>query len=132
MKKLFFVCTSVIMMIACTGTPTKVEESENCNCVICEACDSLLENGYTDTGIMWYDSLTTLVVWDLEYHKLSESRSEFINYIVEEYAYNPKIMEALHEGWDGLCGDVYLQHSDVIDTFYDVIEIVHRNDACPM
>lgn len=141
MKKVIFLCIMVAIVIIIAGAcSTKVN---NCNCLTCEACDSL--NYYaqldaeaadstwlyshSDNFDEWYDSLTTLVVQDLEYHSMVCGSSEFRAYIVDEYVYNPTFMNTLADGWDGLCGDAYLDHKEEIDIFYEVLEDCDRENT---
>lgn len=113
MKKLLSICTAAAIVAACTGgTPTKVE-NENCNCLICEASDSLnyyakLDSiAWDSTWIYphsenfdeWYDSLTVLV-----YNHLYNDGEYWDYYPTDELLHNKKFMKVMDNGFDGLCG----------------------------
>lgn len=113
MKKLISLCAAAATVAACTGIfPTKVENvTESCNCLICEACDSLTYYAaldsiardstwileHSDNFYQWSDSLTALV-----YGYLNSEKRSFIDYPVEDLLNNEKFMSVMEKGYDGL------------------------------
>ena len=128
MKKLLSICAAAAIVAACTGgTPTKVE-NENCNCLLCEASDSLdyyakLDSAAWDSTWMrhsdnfneWYDSLTVIVCHEL-------STSENLDSTIEDMLASESFMKCINGGFDGLCGDCYDTLSCEIDQFYTILE----------
>lgn len=102
MNKSIIFCAAAAIVAACTGvTPTKVE-SENCSCLVCEACDSLEKYDNDSSTIaqyeLWRDSLTTLVLERLY------NNGEYWSYKpTDELLHNKKFIKALDNGYDGLC-----------------------------
>ena len=129
MKKLFYLCAAAAIVAACTGAaPTKVE-NEKCNCLLCEASDSLdyynkLDSAAWDYTCVyphsenfneWYDSLTVIVC-----HKLSTS--ENLDSTIEDMLASKSFMTCIYSGFDGLCGDCYDTLSCEIEQFYTILE----------
>ena len=129
MKKLFYLCAAAAIATACTGvTPTKVE-SEKCNCLLCEASDSLnyyakLDSVAGDSTCIyphsesfnkWYDSLTVIVCNEL-------STSENLDSTVEDMLASKAFMKCIDGGFDGLCGECYDALSYEIEYFYTILE----------
>ena len=129
MKKLFYLCVAAAIVAACTGAaPTKVE-NEKCNCLLCEASDSLDYYNKLDSAAWdytwvyphsenfneWYDSLTVIVC-----HKLSTS--ENLDSTIEDMLASKSFMKCIYSGSDGLCGDCYDTLSCEIEQFYTILE----------
>ena len=129
MKKLFYLCAAAAIVAACTGAaPTKVE-NEKCNCLLCEASDSLDYYNKLDSAAWdyiwvyphsenfneWYDSLTVIVC-----HKLSTS--ENLDSTIEDMLASKSFMKCIYSGFDGLCGDCYDTLSCEIEQFYTILE----------
>ena len=129
MKTLFYLCAAAAIVAACTGvTPTKVE-SEKCNCLLCEASDSLnyyakLDSVAGDSTCIyphsknfneWYDSLTVIVCNEL-------STSENLDSTVEDMLASKAFMKCIDGGFDGLCGECYDTLSYEIEYFYTILE----------
>ena len=129
MKKLFYLCAAAAIVAACTGTaPTKVE-NEKCNCLLCEASDSLDYYNKLDSAAWdytwvyphsenfneWYDSLTVIVC-----HKLSTS--ENLDSTIEDMLASKSFMKCIYSGFDGLCGNCYDTLSCEIEQFYTILE----------
>lgn len=129
MKKLFYLCAAAAIVAACTGAaPTKVE-NEKCNCLLCEASDSLDYYNKLDSAAWdytwvyphsenfneWYDSLTVIVC-----HKLSTS--ENLDSTIEDMLASRAFMKCIYSGFDGLCGDCYDTLSCEIEQFYTILE----------
>lgn len=131
MRKFILSCTAVIMMTACTGTSsTKVSKGEYRYCLICDACDSLeyytrldaeaydstWTHIHSDNFNAWYDFLTLMVCDDLYSYP-----EESVDSIALKYKNCPKFMNAIDDGWDGICGDCHDTLGVKIDRFYDII-----------
>ena len=129
MKKLFYLCAAAAIVAACTGAaPTKVK-NEKCNCLLCEASDSLDYYNKLDSAAWdytwvyphsenfneWYDSLTVIVC-----HKLSTS--ENLDSTIEDMLASKSFMKCIYSGFDGLCGDCYDTLSCEIEQFYTILE----------
>lgn len=129
MKKLFYLCAAAAIVAACTGAaPTKME-NEKCNCLLCEASDSLDYYNKLDSAAWdytwvyphsenfneWYDSLTVIVC-----HKLSTS--ENLDSTIEDMLASKSFMKCIYSGFDGLCGDCYDTLSCEIEQFYTILE----------
>lgn len=129
MKKLFYLCAAATIVAACTGAaPTKVE-NEKCNCLLCEASDSLDYYNKLDSAAWdytwvyphsenfneWYDSLTVIVC-----HKLSTSKN--LDFTIEDMLASKSFMKCIYSGFDGLCGDCYDTLSCEIEQFYTILE----------
>lgn len=129
MKKLFYLCAAAAIVAACTGAaPTKVE-NEKCNCLLCEASDSLdyyakLDSAARDSTWIyphsenfdeWYDSLTVIVCHEL-------STSENLDSTIEDMLASESFMKCIYSGFDGLCGDCYDTLSCEIEQFYTILE----------
>ena len=129
MKKLFYLCAAAAIVAACTGAaPTKVE-NEKCNCLLCEASDSLDYYNKLDSAAWdytwdyphsenfneWYDSLTVIVC-----HKLSTS--ENLDSTIEDMLASKSFMKCIYSGFDGLCGNCYDTLSCEIEQFYTILE----------
>ena len=129
MKKLFYLCAAAAIVAACTdAAPTKVE-NEKCNCLLCEASDSLDYYNKLDSAAWdytwvyphsenfneWYDSLTVIVC-----HKLSTS--ENLDSTIEDMLASKPFMRCIYSGFDGLCGDCYDTLSCEIEQFYTILE----------
>lgn len=129
MKKLFYLCAAAAIVAACTdAAPTKVE-NEKCNCLLCEASDSLDYYNKLDSAAWdytwvyphsenfneWYDSLTVIVC-----HKLSTS--ENLDSTIEDMLASKSFMKCIYSGFDGLCGDCYDTLSCEIEQFYTILE----------
>lgn len=129
MKKLFYLYAAAAIVAACTGAaPTKVE-NEKCNCLLCEASDSLDYYNKLDSAAWdytwvyphsenfneWYDSLTVIVC-----HKLSTS--ENLDSTIEDMLASKSFMKCIYSGFDGLCGDCYDTLSCEIEQFYTILE----------
>lgn len=114
MKKLLSICAAAAIVAACTGgTPTKVENKNNCDCLICEACDSLeyywaldeeardstWTEPYSSNSYKWADSLTTLV-----YEHLYNNGEYWAYEPTDDLLKCDKFMKIMDEGFDGLCG----------------------------
>lgn len=114
MKKLLPICAAATIVAACTGVTSTKVENENCNCLICEACDSLdyyvkLDSASLDSTWIyshsenfdkWYDSLTVIVCYEL-------STSENLDSTIEDMLASESFMKCIYSGFDGLCGDCY-------------------------
>lgn len=129
MKKLLSICAAAAIVAACTGvTPTKVE-SKKCNCLLCEASDSLdyyakLDSAawdstwvypHSDNFDEWYDSLTVIVCHEL-------STSENLDSTIKDILASESFMRCIYSGFDGLYGDCYDTLSCEIDKFYTILE----------
>ena len=129
MKKLFYLCAAAAIVAACTGAaPTKVE-NEKCNCLLCEASDSLdyynkLDSAawdytwvypHSENSNEWSASLTVIVC-----HKLCTS--ENLDSTIEDMLASKSFMKCIYSGFDGLCGDCYDTLSCEIEQFYTILE----------
>lgn len=129
MKKLLSICVAAAIVAACTGgTPTKVE-NEKCDCLLCEASDSLdyytkLDSAAWDSTCIyphsenfdkWYDSLTVLICHEL-------STSENLDSTIEDMLASESFSKCIYGGFDGLCGDCYDTLHTEIEQFYTILE----------
>ena len=129
MKKLFYLCAAAAIVAACTGVTSTKVESEKCNCLLCEASDSLnyyakLDGAVGDSTCIyphsenfnkWYDSLTVIVCYEL-------STSENLDSTVEDMLASKAFMKCIDGGFDGLCGECYDTLSYEIEQFYTILE----------